>query len=222
MIESLQLAELHNFFREACLDTNRVQIDQVDHQAAAIYPIILPDRLEIILSLPNQPLQHYSVPVTQAELEQEIQQFRKTVVIRSRRAFYEPAKNLYNWLIRPEIKTLEAHNIKTIVIVPDGLLRNIPLSALYDGDHYLIEKYSVVLTSGLQLLAPLPVTDIELKILAVGLTQKRWGFSALDFVEQELTQIQNLYIGLLPDSPVILLQKKLDQDYAQVCPCGAA
>ena len=70
VIESLQLAELHNFFREACLDTKPVQIDLVDRQAAAIYPIILRDRLEIILSIPNEPLQSYSIPVSQAELEQ--------------------------------------------------------------------------------------------------------------------------------------------------------
>ena len=190
VIESLQLAELNNFFREACLDTKPIQIDQVDPQAAAIYPIILSDRLEIILSLPNQPLQSYSVPITQVALEQEIEQFRQTVVIRSRRAFYEPARKLYDWLIRPEIEALEAHNIKTIVFVPDGLLRNIPLSALYDGEQYLIENYSVVFTSGLQLLAPRPLTDIKLKTLAVGLTQERQGFSALDFVHQELEEIQ--------------------------------
>lgn len=190
VIESLQLAELHNFFREACLDTKSVQIDQVDRQAAAIYPIILRDRLEIILSLPNQPLQHYTIPVTQSELEQEIEQLRQTLVIRSRRAFYEPAEKLYDWLISPEIEALKANNIKTIVVVPDGMLRNIPLSALYNGEHYLIEDFSVVLTSGLQLLTPRPLTDMELKTLAVGLTQKRQGFSALDFVSQELEAIQ--------------------------------
>ena len=197
VIESLQLAELHNFFREACLDAKPVQIDQIDQQAAAIYPIILSDRLEVILSLPNQPLKHYSVPITKTALEQEIEQFRQTVVIRSRRAFYEPAKKLYDWLIAPEIEALEANNIKTIVLVPDGLLRNIPLSALYDGEHYLIENYSVVLTSGLQLLAPRPLTDVKLRTLAVGLTQERQGFSALDFVNQELEQIQTQINSLL-------------------------
>ena len=190
VIESLQLAELHNFFREACLDAKPVKIDQVDHQAAAIYPIILGDRLEIILSIPNQPLQNYSVSVTQAELEREIKLLRQTLVIRSRRAFYNPAKKLYNWLIRPEIEALKAHNINTIVVVPDGLLRNIPLSALYDGKQYLVENFSVAITSGLQLLTPISVKDMKLKTLAVGLTQERQGFSALDFVNQELTEIQ--------------------------------
>ncbi len=190
VVESLQLAELHNFFREACLDAKPVNIDEVDHQAAAIYPIILGDHLEIILSIPNQPLEHYSISVTQEELEREIKLLRQTLVIRSRRAFYNPAKKLYNWLILPEIEALKAHNINTIVFVPDGLLRNIPLSALYDGQQYLVENFSVAVTSGLQLLTPTSVKDMKLKTLAVGLTQERQGFSALDFVNQELAEIQ--------------------------------
>ncbi len=59
VIESLQLAELENFFREPCLAAQQ-QIDQLVDTAASptavIYPIILPDRLDLILKLPNQPL----------------------------------------------------------------------------------------------------------------------------------------------------------------------
>ena len=53
VIESLQLAELENFFRAACLDVQPKQIDEVDQAAAVIYPIILPDKLAVILSLPG-------------------------------------------------------------------------------------------------------------------------------------------------------------------------
>ncbi|MEM6403602.1 MAG: tetratricopeptide repeat protein, partial [Cyanobacteria bacterium P01_D01_bin.116] len=42
VIESLQLAELDNYFREACLTNSPIQIDKIDPQAAVIYPIILP------------------------------------------------------------------------------------------------------------------------------------------------------------------------------------
>ncbi len=53
-IESLQLAELENFFQEACLEAKPRQIDEVDSTAAVIYPIILRDRLAVILSLNNE------------------------------------------------------------------------------------------------------------------------------------------------------------------------
>lgn len=65
MIESLQLAELDNFFRAACLTAKPVQIDAIDQKAAVIYPIILPDRLEIILSLPQLPLRQYATAIPQ-------------------------------------------------------------------------------------------------------------------------------------------------------------
>ncbi|HAX78896.1 MAG TPA: hypothetical protein DCY88_24475, partial [Cyanobacteria bacterium UBA11372] len=41
VIEALQLAELDNFFGDACIKTKPVEIDQIDTKAAVIYPIIL-------------------------------------------------------------------------------------------------------------------------------------------------------------------------------------
>ena len=190
VIESLQLAELDNFFREACLDAKFVKIDQVDKQAAVIYPIILSDRLEIILSLPGQSLYSYEIPVSATELEEVIEELRKNLVIRSRRKFFAPAQKLYDWLILPVEDQLANSEVKTLVFVPDGAFRNIPLGTLYDGKQYLIEKYSIALTPGLQLLDPLPLQQTKLKTLAAGLTQERQGFSALDYVAEELEQIK--------------------------------
>ena len=38
VIENLQLAELENFFRSACIDSQPARIDSVDSQAAVVYP----------------------------------------------------------------------------------------------------------------------------------------------------------------------------------------
>ena len=209
VIESLQLAELNNFFREACLDTQPVKIEGVDQQAAVIYPIILRDRLEVILSLPQQPLRHYSTAIKETELESVIEQLRQTIVIRSRRQFFDPAQKLYDWLVRPALNDLVSSNIKTIIFIPDGSLRNIPLAALYDGKHYLIEQYRVALTPGLQLLAPRPLEQIQLKTLAAGLTEQRDGFPSLDFVEGELSRIQEETSGR------VLLNENFTQEALQ-------
>jgi CHAT domain-containing protein len=189
-IESLQIAELQNFFRKACLQGKSVPIDSVDSHAAALYPIILRDRLALILSLPQQPLKYYSLPIPQEKLEATIEQLRQTIVIRSRRDFYQPAAELYNWLIAPIAQELKTHQIKTIVFVPDGALRNIPLGALYDGKNYLVEDYNLVLNPGLQLLNPRSLKDIKLKTLVVGLTEARDNFAALEYVNLELAKIQ--------------------------------
>lgn len=81
VIESLQVAELVNFFRADCITTSAVQIDQIDTQAAVIYPIILPDRLEVVLSLPDQPLSHHTVEVSQAEVQQTLDRLRTAIAI---------------------------------------------------------------------------------------------------------------------------------------------
>ncbi|BAZ46847.1 hypothetical protein NIES4102_38880 [Chondrocystis sp. NIES-4102] len=188
IIESLQLAELTDFFREACL-TQSTEINTIDPQAAIIYPIILKDRLEVILSLPNQPLQHYQIFISAIKLEEMIEEFRQSIVIRSRRNFYRPAQQLYNILVRPALEDLIAQHIKTLVFVPDGALRNLAWGALHDGREYLIENYSVAITPGLKLLTPRPLQQLELKTIAAGLTKPRQGFSALEYVGAELKQI---------------------------------
>jgi len=190
-IESLQLAKLNNFFREACIEATPTTIDEIDTTAAVIYPIILSDRLEIIVSLPDKSLRHYSQPIARTKLESTIAELHNTLQIRSRRTFRHPAQQLYSWLISPIVADLQANQIETLVFVPDGALRNIPTGALYDGEHYLIEQYNVALTPGLQLLNPLPLEEVELKILVAGITQKRRGFSALDYVSQELIDIKS-------------------------------
>ena len=197
VIESLQLAELNNFFREACLDAQIVDIDSIDPTAAVIYPIILGDRLEVILSLPHQPLQHYAADIDRERLEAIIKQFRQNVVIRSRRNFYRPAGQLYDLLVRPALEDLARNQIKTLVFVPDGALRNIPFSALHDGQQYLIENYNIALTPGLQLLSPRPLEQIELKTIAAGITESRQGFSALNYVDSELEEIKDTVDSVL-------------------------
>jgi tetratricopeptide (TPR) repeat protein len=76
IIESLQLAELDNFFRDACADVKPKLIDEIDPTAAVIYPIILKDRLEVILSIPGKPLRKYTTNQSQAELKTTIKQAR--------------------------------------------------------------------------------------------------------------------------------------------------
>ena len=191
VIESLQLAELNNFFREACLDARVVNIDNIDRQAAVIYPIVLSDRLEVIVSLPNRPLKHYSTQIQQEDLESIIEQFRHNIVVRSRRKFYNSSRKLYDLVIRPALEDLSQNRIETLVFVPDGAFRNVPLSALYDGKRFLLEDYSIALTPGLQLLNPQPLEPKKLSTIAAGLTESVNGFAGLDYVGSELEEIES-------------------------------
>jgi CHAT domain-containing protein len=195
VIESLQLAELDNFFRIACLQGKPVQLDSVvdrdDPTAAVIYPIILPDRLEVILKLPKLPLSHYRIPVGQQEVERLLEVCRqKLTQPYTLQEVQTLSKQVYDWLIRPALADLTKSQVKTLVFVLDGNLRNIPMAALYDGQQYLVEKYAVALTPGLQLLPPKYTERIHLQALIAGLTEAHKGFSALTDVGSEIEQIK--------------------------------
>ena len=195
VIESLQLAELENFFREPCLAV-RQQIDQVvdDGQSATavLYPIILPDRLEVILKLPNQPLQHYATPLAQTDLEAVINDLRRQVV-RSfgLRRTQSLAQQIYDSLLKPAEPALAEAKVDTLIFILDGALRNIPMATLYDGQQYLVQKYSLALAPGLKLVDPKPLAEQRLAAITAGLSESRHGFIPLPFVNVEVEQIQS-------------------------------
>ncbi|MEM8603868.1 MAG: CHAT domain-containing protein [Cyanobacteria bacterium P01_H01_bin.121] len=199
-IEALQLAELDNFFREACLDAAAIDIDQLDQRAAVVYPVILSDRLEVIVSLPNRPLQHYTSPISATDLDEAIEQFQRLLVLRIGRQYLPFAEQLYDWLMQPAAADLAASEIDTLVFVLDGELRNIPMAALYDGSQFLLEKYNLALTPGLQLVNPQPLQGQALRVVTAGLSEARQGFSALPNVVKEVQQIQET----VPTAAVLL------------------
>ncbi len=193
LIESLQLAELDNFFQEACLDQEikPQQIDQIDSQAAVIYPIILANRLEVIISIPGKPLQYYSTTIPQEQVENILRKLRLSFQpIFSTKERLQLSQQVYEWLIRSAEPDLKNNSIKTLVFVLDGSLRNIPMAALYDGKKYLVETYNLALTPGLQLLASRSLKPNQLQTLTLGLSEARQGFSALPAVASEIQQIQ--------------------------------
>lgn len=189
VIEALQLAELDNFFRDACLDVQPAQIDEIDPRAAVLYPIILRDRLEVILSLPGQPLRHYATALSAPQVEAIIAQLRSALYLGySGQERLRLSEQIYDWLIRPAEADLANRQISTLVFVLDGALRNIPMAALYNGQQYIVEKYSIALSSGLQLF-PQGLEKQEINALAAGLTEARQGFSALPGVKEEVKEI---------------------------------
>ena len=190
-IEALQQKELENFFRLACLDISEQNIEQIDPKAAVIYPILLENSIEVILSVPGKPLQHYRTEIDAAQQQKvfkELLQYLNPVF--SSRDILPTAQKLYDWLIRPGQQVLTEQEIATLVFVLDGKLRNLPMNVLHDGEQYLLEKYELALTPGLSLF-PSGNVD-ELNILTAGLTEARQGFSALSGVAEEINRIQEI------------------------------
>jgi CHAT domain-containing protein len=196
-IETYKAAELRHYFQDDCVDTLQARITKLDTLAAGtavVYPIVFADRLELLVSLPNG-LKRLSIPVSSATLTQEVRAFRKTVEKRTTREYLPHAQQLYTWLIRPLEPDLASFRIDTLVFIPDGPLRTVPMAALHDGGQFLIEKFAVATTPGLYLTDPKPIDRNKVRLLSSGLTRAVQGFPSLPFVEEEINSIRALYQG---------------------------
>jgi CHAT domain-containing protein len=214
-IESLQLAELSNFLRcnpedfswearnqvngqkdaIATLTKKFKQVHQTDPNAAIIYPIVLSGRLATILSLPGENLRVYTLSRSServAQIVTTLRQYLKTP--RRDRQFQELSQQLYHWIISPlEDDLTKQKQIKTLVFILDSALQNLPMSALFDGKHYLIEKYAVAIIPSLQLLNPQPIPRGKISALMAGATDapsfQKENLSPLPNVREELDGI---------------------------------
>ncbi|MEO0768349.1 MAG: CHAT domain-containing protein [Cyanobacteria bacterium J06649_4] len=193
VIEALQLAELDNFFQEACIDVESQQIDQVDPLATVVYPIILPDRLAVIASSAGQPLAYYSKEISAEDVESTLHELLSSIHPVSDNEYrLALSQQVYDWLVRPAIESEVTKDTETLVFVLDGLLRNVPVAALHSGDRYLIEEYAVALSPGLQLMSARSLSQINPDAVVGGISEARNGLSALPAVEDEISDISEL------------------------------
>ncbi|MEO0538465.1 MAG: CHAT domain-containing protein [Cyanobacteria bacterium P01_A01_bin.123] len=123
-------------------DLSALQDDLGQLNAAILYPLILEDRLELVITTPNSPPLRRTVEIDRSDLNRAISDFRQALRSPSRNA-ETPAQILYDWLIRPLEADLQQAGVDTIIYAPDGQLRYVPLAALHDGDQWLIQRYQV-------------------------------------------------------------------------------
>jgi CHAT domain-containing protein len=205
VMEGLKSGELEDYFRDDCVTSLRSRtrgIEGLAPDTAALYPVLLPDRMALLLSLGGR-LDLVTVPVGAATVEAEVRAFRYQLERVATRQFLRPARQLYDWLIRPVADRLAGARVTTIVFVPDGALRTVPIAALEDGRHFLAESYATVVEPGLTLLDPRPIAREQVRALLAALTESRQGFPALPAAGPEVDRIGQLY-----DSTTLR-----DQDY---------
>lgn len=64
------------------------------------------------------------------------------------------AQQLYQWVIAPFNEFLEAENINNLLFCLGNGVRMLPLSALHDGENFLVEKYSTARIPAFNLINP--------------------------------------------------------------------
>ncbi|MEQ1528767.1 MAG: CHAT domain-containing protein [Methylococcales bacterium] len=162
-IELIKRSELDDFLGSRCamqtvretsldqrmFDPGKHTDSEKKSTSAVVYPILLDDRLEILVSKGNQ-IRRFTQQVSKASIAQSV---KDTVqALRANRPeARDLSRRLHDWLITPLEFWLRETAVDTLVIVPDAVLRTLPLAALYDGEHYLIEKYALASSPGLTL-----------------------------------------------------------------------
>lgn len=168
VVEQLRLDELRDYFNDPCVATRDEDIQPLPPRTAVLYPVILDDRLEILIGI-DERLYRRSTPVDR-------EQFSTTTTTLALKLRYEQpiepeAQQLSTWLITPIESLLDTHQIETIVSIPDGALRMIPLAVLPLEGKALVERYAFATVPGLKLLQPVAFSTRRPNSLLAGLAQ---------------------------------------------------
>ena len=196
-IEAFKAAELQDYFKDDCVEVNQARIqpiDQIGLNTAIIYPIVFQDRTDILVSLAGT-IKRITIPITEQELTQNIHRFRTLLEKRTTHQYLPHAQNLYTLLMKPLEPYLNEFNIGTLVFVPDGALRTIPMAALHDGEQFLVQKYAIATTPGLTLTDARSLNREQVHLLSMGLTEGVQGFAPLPNVKHEIQDIHDLFGG---------------------------
>ena len=204
------LTSAERAFKLQSIDNLQVALAEQPVKSAALYPLILGDRLELILITADGPPVHYTTAVSQQDLSRtvgELKRMLSTDVLDAKPS----AGQLYDWLIRPLEKTLSDRQIEKIIYLPDGVLRYVPIAALYDGEQWLAQKYqshnitaaaiddlTAKPASTLSVLAGAFTTDIPAYQVEVG--QQSYLYEGLPAARQE---IENL-TAVIPNTVALL------------------
>ncbi|MEO5676765.1 MAG: CHAT domain-containing protein [Usitatibacter sp.] len=189
VVELSKAVEVSDYFRDPCIaPEGALRTDAVDSSSAVIYPIIFPDRTELLLSH-REGIDQYTVAITREEMGSRVDRFRELLEKRTTRQYLRPARELHRLLIEPIEARLENLGVSVLIVVPDGALRTVPFAALHDGKRHLVEKMAVATSPGLNMTSARPLSGERVQGVVHGLTVARHGFTALPAVAEELERI---------------------------------
>lgn len=165
--EQLKAVELQDYFRDACSVKQKALDNQLDAKTAVFYPILLSDHLALILRTKDS-IHAYSVNKSPTEINKAIDRLSEQLLNGDTLTYN---KTLYRWLIEPLEAELQKQQIDTLVYLPDGGLRKIPFAILQHKKEFLIDRYALVTTPGLSMLANMTDHKTRQDILLAGMSE---------------------------------------------------
>ena len=196
-VDRLRESELQDYFHDSCVTAFQAQhkpIESIAPGTAVLYPVSLPDRLEILVSFGKE-IRDLTVPIPENRLRREVTRFRELLEKRTTNEYLVPAQQLYDQIIRPIEPALTAHRVDTLVIVPDEVLRVVPFAAFFDGHQFLVDRYATAIVPSLTLVAPKPLAPGVGTALVLGISHSVQGYVPLPNVEHEAAAVHQLEGG---------------------------
>ena len=154
----------------------------VQENAGLITSILLEDSSHFILRMPDGKLHHSESVFGEAKLTALISSWHGEISSGFDWNFFDKSQQLYDLVLRPFEDLISEENLNSIVFVNDGLLRNVPMAALHDGDQFVAEKWATVNSFGLgfQVVDSLSNSKSKQeKVVAFGLEVSGAGWSPL-------------------------------------------
>jgi len=198
IFDKLRLAQLQNYFGDDCFEIREANsLDQqpaLSDESALINSIILEDEVFFILQLPNGEIHYDRSEMRKTEISKLAKEWHKELNDRATWKFRTNSRKLYDLIIKPFESKLEANNLDVLIFVHDGVLRNLPMSALSDGEKFLAQKWASVSSIGLDFV-PAPTKKNKAKAIAFGLKAQVPGWRPLSSVASEIQDVQNIIGG---------------------------
>jgi CHAT domain-containing protein len=170
-VELIKQTELQDYLGDRCLVESARPLtgSGLPPRTAVLYPVILEKRLALLLET-AEGIQARHVDIDAASVRSKALAFAASVR-EAKPDYLSRARELYDVLLRPVEPVLVQNKVETLVVVPDGALRLIPMGALHDGEQFAIERFAIAIAPGLTITsAPNPGKDLG-KVLLAGLSE---------------------------------------------------
>lgn len=189
----------------AQLKSLQSSLKRLQHGAVLLRYVVLDkdqDALRILLVSPDfLGIRGYTVPVSAAQINNAAADFRRAIDARSPDVV-AAARRLYGWMLPAGLRNdLKAAHAGMLMVSLDGALRTVPVAALNDGSHWLVESHPVAIydDAGATHLEHQPRTDWSVD--GFGMTKAVPPLVALHSVKDELDAI--IGEGRLPGKAVL-------------------
>ena len=158
----------------------------------AVYTLVLEEKCVLMVITPATRVVR-ETPIKRIELRSKVDAFLRALAApdsEEKEDILPKARGLYDVLIAPIEKDLQGAQAKTLVWSLDGVLRYVPLAALYDGRQYLVERYGnvVITTASVGNLKDKPQVS-SWRGLAMGVSKDYAGLGKLETVPDELNSV---------------------------------